>query len=383
MSITMKSDSAPKRRRRVGVDFHVWDGIFQGSRSHILGLYKSVIRKAPDIDFYFFLENTKHLREQHSEFAADNVTLVSAKHLPGVVRLGVQLPYLQLRHKLDLLHVQYRLPFLKFGPSACTIHDVLFETHPQFFGKGFVRQSKITYRHAARNSDLLFSVSQFSKLEIERLYGPDLSPISVTYNAVDQNLFFPLPGGEDAVTKLGLEPGRYLLTVGRLEPRKNHIALIEAYAELSEDTPPLIIVGQPDFSYEAIFGKIKDLKLTGRVKLLSDVEDQTLPAVIRHALVFVYPAFAEGFGMPVAEAMASGVPVITSNTTSLPEVVGGAALLVDPHSIQDIAAAIRSVLANLELRSNMRKKGLEQVQKFSWEGSADVFLTAVRNFLFR
>jgi len=372
--------STSVRRPRLGVDFHTWDGIFQGSRSHILGLYREAIRLAPDIDFVFLLDGVDSLRDAHAEFRAPNVELVRMPHRRAPLRLGLQLPWLQWKHRIDLLHMQYRLPFVRTGACACTIHDLLFETHPQFFPRSFVLQSKLTFRHAARRAQRLFAVSQFSKGEIARLYGVPADDIAITYNGVDPQRFRPGPDGADEVRALGLEPGHYLLTVGRLEPRKNHETLIHAYAQLGPDAPPLVVVGQRDFSYAQIDRAVSAHGLQQRVRFLSSVGDGVLPAVMRHALLFAYPAFAEGFGMPVAEAMASGVPVITSNTTSLPEVGGAAALYADPNSSAELAAALRQVLADAPLRARMREQGLEQVKRFDWQRSAQVLVDGARSF---
>ena len=378
--------AAPSQRPLLGVDFHVWDGIFQGSRSHLLGLYRAAIRQAPEIDFVFFLDGVQSLRDAHPEFAAPNVRLVRMPQRPALWRLGWQLPWLQHRHRLDVLHLQYRLPFMRlpFGrpvATACTIHDVLFETHPQYFSRFFTWHSRITFRHAARRADVLCTVSQFSRDELVRLYGVAPQHIAVTCNGVDFARFYPGIDGLAQVQALGLEPGAYLLTVGRLEPRKNHAALVRAYALLPADAPPLVIVGQRDFSYGALFDEITRLGLAGRVRHIDNVADAALPALLRHAAVFVYPAFAEGFGMPVAEAMASGVPVITSNTTALPEVAGPGALLVSPGADADLAQAMARVLVDTALCQRLVAAGLLHVRQFDWAVSAAVLLAAVRRQL--
>ena len=378
------SGAGAARRPRLGVDFHVWDGIFQGSRSHLIGLYRAAIVQAPEIDFIFFLAHPDDLARAHAEFTAPHVRLVGMPHRPAPWRLGWQLPRLQRQHGLDLLHMQYRLPlrlplpFLPAGACACTLHDVLYETHPQFFSPSFVWQSRLTGRSAARRSALLFTVSEYSRDEIVRLYCVPREAVAITRNGVDFERFQPGDAGADAVRALGLEPGNYLLTLGRLEPRKNHVTLLRAYASLGADAPPLVIVGQRDFSYGAVFDEIQRLRLGTRVRLLERVGDEALPAVLRHARLFVYPAFAEGFGMPVAEAMASGVAVITSNTSSLPEVAGDGALLIDPHSPEALGAAMARVLADAGLRASLVQAGLQHVQQFSWQLSAAVFVAALR-----
>lgn len=374
------------RRPRVGVDFHTWDGIFQGSRSHVLGLYRQAIVQAPEIDFVFFLGDTESLREAHPEFAAPNVKLVSMPHGRAVWRLAAQLPWLRWRHGIDLLHMQYRLPLFPLGPCAVTIHDVLFETYPQFFPAPFVWQSRLTFRHAARHADVLFSVSEFSKQDIAKHYGISPQRIRVTYNGVDTQRFHPADQADPQeinprLAEMGLAHRGYLLTVGRLEPRKNHETLIRAYAQLPPDTPRLVIVGQRDFSYDKIFECVRTHGLQDRVHLLEQVGDDTLPMLMRHARLFIYPAFAEGFGMPVAEALASGVPVITSNTTSLPEVAGDAALFASPTDASELAQVMQRVLSDEALAQTMVARGLERVKAFDWAKSAQVLIASFREHL--
>lgn len=366
------------------MDFHVWDQLFQGSRSHLLGLYEAAIPMARDLDFVFFLDDTEGLRRSHPVFAEPHVQLVSMPHRPGPWRLAVQLPWLRRRHQIGLLHLQYRLPPLLAGPCACTLHDLLFETHPQYFPRAFTWQSRLTFRQAARQAALLMTVSAYSRQEIERLYGVPASRIRLTPNAVDPQRFHPVdpvagdPAGAATVRALGLAPGDYLLTVGRLEPRKNHLSLVEAYARLGADAPPLAIVGQRDFHFQGVFDAIARLGLQERVKVLEQVGDTALPAVLRHARLFAYPSFAEGFGMPVLEALASGVPVVTSNTTSLPEVAGDAAWLVAPQDVAALHQALATLLAEPARAQAQAQAGLAQAARFRWPAAAAELLAGVR-----
>ena len=360
------------------MDFHTWDGIFQGTRSYILGLYREAILLAPDIDFFFFLDNTESLRTAYPEFSAPNAKLVSMPYRSGLRRLTAQLPLLQLRHRLDILHLQYRLPFLPIGRCAVTIHDILYENHPEFFLASYVWEAKRTFRYAARRAAAVFTVSNFSKEEIHARYAVPSHRIHVTYNGVDSNRFHPRCASDPRLERLGLNSQGYFLSVGRLEPRKNHEKLVEAYSQLPADFPPLVLVGQPDFGYDPIFKRIRDLGLQSRVRVLNDIEDDLLPVIMRHARVFVFPSLAEGFGLPIVEAMASGVPVITTDRAALPEVASEAALYVTPENPKEIANAIHRVFLDEKLSETMRTKGLLRSAMFNWRSSAQTLIGVLR-----
>jgi glycosyltransferase involved in cell wall biosynthesis len=387
MTTPISSLTGRTRRPRIGVDFHTFDGLFQGSRSHLLGLYREAVRRAPEYDFVFFCADPARLREADPAFALHNVQCVAMAHASGLARLGWQLGWLRRRHRIDLLHVQYRMPLLPLGACAVTIHDTLFETHPQFFTAAFRRMARLTGRRSVKRAALLLTVSDFSRREIARLYGVDPLAITITGNGVDLSRFHPasVEGGDDArgaglVRALGAEPGQYLITVGRLEPRKNHLNLVRAYASLAQPRPPLLIVGQRDFDHDPAFAEVQALGLAGEVRFLERVADAELPALLRHARLFVYPSFAEGFGMPVLEAMASGVPVVTSDTTALAEIAAGAALTAAPDDPQAIAAAIGRLLADGALRARLAARGLEAAAAHRWESSARSLLGAFGRF---
>lgn len=357
-------------RPRIGIDMHVVDGKYQGSRTHVIELFSRVIAVCPEIDFFLFLADPDKLTASRPEFSLPNAHAVHMPQANPLVRLGWQLPLLQKRYALDLLHTQYILPFPNLSAAAVTIHDVLFESHPEYFGAFFRWRSRILMRLSASQADHVFTVSVFSKAEIVRRYGVAEDRITVTPNAADPARFFPGDAGQELVTARGFTPRNYILSVGRLEPRKNHATLVRAYAKLGGDAPPLVIVGQRDFGYGGLFAEISRLNLAGRVHLIEDADDRELPALYRNARLFVYPAYAEGFGMPPLEALASGVPVVSSNTTSIPEVVGDAGLLVNPDDEMALAAAMGKILSDPALAIRLVNAGLEQAVQFSWIESA-------------
>lgn len=371
------------RRPRIGVDLHTFDGKFQGSRSHLLGLYREAIGLAPDIDFHFLLGEPERLLREEPAFRAPNVRLVEMPHRPALWRLGVQLAQLQRRLQLDLLHVQYRLPFVPLGPCACTIHDILFETHPEHFPSRMRRFLSWTGRRAVQRAAVLYSVSEYSRQSIAHRYGVSAERIEVTANGVDAVRFHPGREGEALINALGLQSGSYVCTVGRIEPRKNHLGLLAAYALMPQPRPPLVIIGQPDPDYDvqAVYDTVQRLGLGDDVRFLDQVTDTQLPALLRHAKLFVYPSLAEGFGMPVLEAMASGVAVVTSNTTSLPEVAGSAGLTVNPWDAHELAAAMLCLLADPARRAALVQRGLAQAARYHWRASAEVLVEGFRRHL--
>lgn len=355
----------------IGVDFHAFDGKFQGSRSHLIGLYRAMVALCPDFQFVFFLERVDELRALPG-FGGSNVKCVRMPCTNPLVRLAWQLPMLRKRHGIDILHTQYVVPLWPARGNAVTIHDILFERYPEFFTKFFVWRSRWLFRRSARVADMVMTVSEYSRRELAEWYGLPPSRVGVLFNAVDGELFHPVWEDDESgvLAARNLLDGEYLLTVGRIEPRKDHATLLRAYAQLGGDAPPLVIVGQRDFGYGEFEKALASLPPGCNVRVLSDVADRELAVLLRHAKVFVYPSLAEGFGMPPLEAMASGVPVVTSDATALPEVVGGAGLTFAPGDVDGLAACLRNLLGDAGLRQKLVAKGLEQAQNFSWEAGA-------------
>jgi glycosyltransferase involved in cell wall biosynthesis len=184
--------------------------------------------------------------------------------------------------------------------------------------------------------------------------------------------------GACRVWSQGLTPGGYAITVGRLEPRKNHLGLLRAYARLRKPRAPLVVVGQHHSGVRAIFDEVAVLGLREEMRFLQRVDDHTLPALLRHAQLFIYPSFAEGFGMPVAEAMASGVAVLTSATSALAEVAGDAALTADPHDPIDIARQWQRLVDDVPLRVRLAAGGPAHVAGYRWEFAAEVLIQTLR-----
>lgn len=355
---------------RIGVDFHAFDGKFQGSRSHLIGLYRELVSLCPDFEFVLFLDHVEELMSLPG-FARPNVQCVRMRSANPLVRLAWQLPQLARRHRLDVLHTQYIVPLWPRCRTVVTIHDVLFEPYPEFFTPFFVWRSRWLFRRSAQVADAVMTVSEYSRQEIASRYRVPIDRIGLLLNAVDPEVFHPATDEGGAILRrLHLQSQRYLLTVGRIEPRKDHVTLLKAYAQLGEGAPPLVIVGQRDFGSDAFDQALRALPAGCDVRVLSDVGDTDLPVLMQHALALAYPSRAEGFGMPPLEAMACGVPVVTTNSTALPEVVGDAGLLFRPGDVAGLAHQLLCLIEQPLLREELSQRALARSRSFSWVRAA-------------
>jgi len=220
-------------------------------------------------------------------------------------------------------------------------------------------------------ADRIVTISEASKLDIIRHYSVSEKKISVTQLAADEK-FCPLPSGTPSPA-IGDLPRPYILNVGTLEPRKNLVGLVRAFAAARSKgmLHTLIICGAPGWGRSPLTDLIKELALENAVIFTGFVEDNDLPHLYAGADFFVYPSLYEGFGLPVLEAMACGTPVITSNVSSLPEVAGDVALLIDPRSTAELSDAMLCLAGDEELRRQMRAKGMERAGHFRWELTAE------------
>lgn len=285
-------------------------------------------------------------------------------------------PLVLWKHGADILHaVGFVLPVLKTTKQVVTVHDMTHFSHPEnhAWARGLYMKRFIPL--SIRRTDAVISVSHCTKRDILRFVPIKPQRIHVTYNAPHPR-FRPLPREECAAglkAKYGVE-GPFILFVGTLEPRKNLLALVRAFSGLATNHR-LVIVGAKGWLYEPIFALVRKLRLTSRVLFMGYVPDDDLPLFYNAAAVFVYPSLYEGFGIPVIEAMACGVPVVTSNGSALVEVAGDAALLMDPTSVPSLMSAINEALTSGDLRARLRSAGLQRAAAFSSRALAEETLS--------
>jgi len=267
-------------------------------------------------------------------------------------------------------------------PTVITVHDLSTLLFPELHVQDTVEMHE-KKTHFVRNlADLIIAVSENTRRDVIEHLGVPPERVHVVYEAAGEH-FQPIKDAHTVGTlthRYGLQPNNYILTVGTLEPRKNQIRLVEAFHLLSQrgitQGLKLVLAGRKGWLYDNLFQRVTELGLTKDVIFTGVVPDKDLPALMSGALVFAYPSLYEGFGLPVLEAMACGVPVVTSNVSALPEVAGDAALIADPHDVESLAEAMRRLIENESLRTTLRNKGLTQAARFSWKRAAQETLKA-------
>lgn len=288
----------------------------------------------------------------------------------------LSIPARLAQERVDLFHSpHYVLPPLVPCKSVVTIHDCIHLMFPQYLpGRLAYGYAKTFMWWAAHRSARVLTVSDASKRDILRYFDIPADKVTVIHNGLDGRMSVPPPEADvHRVRERFQLQEQFILYAGNVKPHKNVERLIDAFHLLHSngfEHLKLLIVGNDISKYATLRRAIHSHNLHKYVRFLGFVPDTTLAILYRLASVFVFPSLYEGFGFPPLEAMASGTPVVTSNLSSLPEVVGSAAVLVDPYDARSIADGIRSVLTDERLRQDLHVRGLEQVRKYSWETAA-------------
>ncbi len=298
---------------------------------------------------------------------------------------NLAIPWVLRHDKIDLF----------FSPGFCsvinlpaetrmivTVHDVIYKLYPDFF-TGYGKRRLRVLGEALIRADKIIADSESTKRDILKFFGVQANNIVVVYPGVSDS--FHVVNDTELIGSIRQRYNLselFILFVGTLEPRKNLVGLMEAYSKLRKTMDlkhKLVIVGRKGWDYESIFERVRDLGLKENVFFLDYLPEKDLPLLYNCAEMLVFPSIYEGFGLPPLEAMACGCPVITSNTSSLPEVVGEAAVLVNPHEVDDIARGIRQVLESPERKHDLIEKGLRRSQLFSWKKTAQETLAIFKN----
>ena len=310
-------------------------------------------------------------------------------HLTRFFWVHLHLPFLCFQKKADvLLSPEFNTPLYTSCKRAVIAHDAHMRaqrdfTSPLWFYFYYIPFIEVAIRHA----DLIFTVSQFAKKQIVELMRLDENKVRVCYNGIDKS-FLKADSDGDNIPPAGLVRGNYILFVGTFETRKNIERLIGAFAKVQQRNPKaadlkLAIVGNAGTSKfsdrsRQIHQLISELKLEDQVILCGYVPDDQLPSLYRGAAMVAFPSLHEGFGLPIIEGFASGVPVLTSNLCSMPEIAGGAAMIADPYNIPELADKIEQLIFDAQLRQQLIADGTKRVNDFTWEHCASRMVQSLK-----
>jgi glycosyltransferase involved in cell wall biosynthesis len=293
----------------------------------------------------------------------------------------VELPKRLRQTGIDVFHATANrgLPYRRACKYIVTCHDVIDRLPEYCVGeswRGGLRKKYADFvtRHSA---DQYITVSEFSKQDICRFHGLSEERVVVIYNAANRRFYETLPAEKIArVRNKYALPPEYLLFLGGFDKKKNVTALVEAFAHVQDervphDLPSLVLAGERKWDFALVDEKIKALRLNARIVCPGQIDDEDLPAVYQGALALVHPSRYEGFGLQLVEAMASGVPVLASETTSLPEVLGGSGLLFNPEDADSIAHQMTRIVSDRALRNDLAAKSRQRATYFSWRKAAE------------
>ncbi len=370
----------------IGIDAHAIGAKQGGNETYIRNLIRSLAEVDGSNRYTLYLAEPEAAAVWQEEFAKEyrNFSIVLLPKPTPIVRVPLYLAYELRRRPVDVLHVQYTAPPFCPAPVVATIHDLAFEHLPETFTRRGSFQLKLTVRRTAQRAARIATVSEYSRQDLLKTYNLAPEKVVVTYNGIEPH-FKAEPAspeeGPEIRRRFGIDRD-FILAVGSLQPRKNLVRLIRAYAQMRKENEnfrhQLVIVGRKLWLSDEIFDEVKRQPWASDVILTGYVSDEDLPALYRTASVFVYPSIFEGFGLPPIEAMACGTPVVTSNNSCLPEVTGDAAVLIDALDERQIAQGIHQILRDEALRARLIEKGLARAARYRWLDAAEKTLQLYR-----
>lgn len=361
-------------RLRVGLDAHVVGRRQTGNETYVVNL-GSALAGRPDLEPIAYVNAGVTWPAGMKSPALRELRLRAPQ-----LRIPIELPYRARADLAKLLHVQYVAPLARL-PIVTAIHDVSFEDIPGLFSRATTLRLKLSVRLSARRSAAVVTLSEFTRGRLLHHYGLDPERVIVAPGGVSER-WRRLDPTEVAARLEGLAlPNRFVLAVGNLHPRKNIPRLIRAVDRVRRtgmDDLGLVVAGQPGWHADEVHRAIATIRGEDWIALAGYVPDAVLEALYSRAEVVAYPSIYEGFGLPVAEALAIGAIVVASDSTSIPEVAGDAALLVDPESDDALSAGLLQALTDEPLRARLRAAGPERAAQLTWDACADATVSAYR-----
>ncbi|MDE7347761.1 MAG: glycosyltransferase family 4 protein [Muribaculaceae bacterium] len=361
---------------RLLVDCHCFDaGETQGLNTYIRCLYKSLISIANDITFVFAAQNLPNIKRLFGH--RKNIEYVRLGDHSRPYRLMVEYPRLIRKHKIDVAHFQYVLPWVTNCKTIVTVHDILFEDYPEFFPFSYKVSRHFLFKESAKRADMLLTVSDYSRKRISDKYNIPENEIYITHNGVSDD-FRKLNNKECAdylSTTFGIS--NYILYVSRFEPRKKQVTVLQAYKDLRLDLQglDLVLIGIqsiPDPLFNQVYEECSD-EIKSHIHILNHVPYAELLKWYAGCRLFVYPSEAEGFGIPPLEAGACGVPVICNNKTAMGDFTFFGDNLISTDNTKLLHSRMLAILEAGESTENLNKVKEDIYQKYSWDNIAREF----------
>lgn len=363
------------------VDAHVFDGEFQGTRTFIKEIY-NLLAKRDNLIIYLAAHNIEALKENFP--AAPNVIFLQYKSKSSFNRLLVELPRMIRHHNIDYAHFQYIVPPIKRCKYIVTIHDVIFNEYPDEFSWSYRTIKKFLFGQSARRSEIVTTVSEYSRRSIEKFLKVPAQHVQVVPNGVNTKLFAP---GDKLAAQALIEKkfgfSKFILYVSRIEKRKNHIALLQAFVELELYAKgyKLVLLGHESIKVPAFDNMLQELPDAVRQSIFisASVDDHDLLNFYRAAAIFVYPSKAEGFGIPPLEAAALGTPVICSNASAMSDFDFFGENHIDTLKNGLLKQRLQLLINHPPDENSLRKLSELVRERYSWTSSATKLYNALFN----
>ena len=383
---------------KIGIDVRtLMDTYYSGVSTYSFNLIQELLKIDKENNYFLYYNSAKKVTLPNFEGEYSVVhTQYPNKIFNYLLQKNLSLPKIDnTLGGLDIfLAPHYNFMALSGGvKKVLTIHDLSFIRYPEYFSrrKNFWHQL-INIKKLAHSMDVIVAVSENTKQDIIELLNIREDKIKVVHSGLENNFIQSISDLENSNFESNVEenkyrdlkekynlPDKYILSLSNLEPRKNLRTLISAYNKIRDRNPDfcnikLVICGAKSWSYNNIFESIEKSKYKKDIIYTSYIDNLDKPYIYRQAQIFVYPSFYEGFGFPPLEAMASAVPVIASFSSSIPEIIDKAGILLDPKSSDELAMAMTNLLKDEKLRNYYINKGLNRAKKFSWEKTAKTYI---------
>jgi glycosyltransferase involved in cell wall biosynthesis len=365
---------------RILIDAHLFDNnVHQGTRTYIRGLYNELIVLCPEIDFYFACSTTAYIKAEIIE--RPNVHFAKFISKNKYLRLSFELPLMVLRYKIDFAHYQYISPLIKLSKNILTIHDLLFLEYPIYFPLKYRLVNNLLFKRSQRSADILLTVSEYSKSSIVKNYGVDKDKVFITANGVNPEIKNTSDSEIHLKFKQKFNIDKYILYVSRIEPRKNHINLLKAFVDLNlwAEGYKLVFVGKKSIPVPELnsFQETLPEKISSSIIYFESVSNADLALFYSNCSLFVFPSYAEGFGIPPLEALLLGANVLCSNQTAMKEFTFLKDRLFNPHDSDKMKLLMRKALDVGPTEEELTASRDFILSNYTWKNSAEILRSKI------